>query len=104
MSARIRRGPTGSSTLVWLGAVGTGPRTREAYLAERREPIHKGLYVTDEEDLARAYLAAIEAVQVGRSRFDAVWIAGDEQEQTHNLSKARQLLGWVPESHKYLEE
>lgn len=82
----------------------TGPRTREAYLAERRNPIHKGLYVTDEEDLARAYLAAIEAVQVGRARFDAVWIAGDEGEETHNLTKARSLLGWRPESQTYLEE
>lgn len=82
----------------------TGPRTREAYLAERRTPIHPGLYVTDEEDLARAYLAAIEAVQVGRSRFDAVWIAGDEREETHNLTKARQLLGWTPQSQRYLEE
>ena len=40
----------------------TGPRTREQYIAERKNPIHPGLYVTDEEDLARAYLAAIEAV------------------------------------------
>jgi nucleoside-diphosphate-sugar epimerase len=82
----------------------TGPRTREAYLAERRVPIHPGLYVTDEEDLARAYLAAIEAVQVGRARFDAFFIAGDEHEEVHNLTKARQLLGWMPESQKYLAE
>jgi len=82
----------------------TGPRTREAYLAERRNPIHAGLYVTDEEDLARAYLAAIEAVRTGHARFDAVWIAGDEREETHNLTKARPLLGWSPESHRYLEE
>lgn len=81
----------------------TGPRTREAYLAERRTPIHEGLYVTDEEDLARAYLAAIEAVQVGRARFDAVWIAGDEREETHNLTKARQLLSWEPRSQRHLE-
>lgn len=82
----------------------TGPRTREAYLAERRNPIHEGLYVTDEEDLARAYLAAIDAVQEGHARFDAVWIAGDEREETHNLTKARTLLGWMPESQGYLEE
>jgi len=82
----------------------TGPRTREAYLEERRNPIHEGLYVTDEEDLARAYLAAIEEVQTGHARFDAVWIAGDEREETHNLTKARTLLGWMPESQKYLEE
>ncbi len=81
----------------------TGPRTREAYLAERRTPIHEGLYVTDEEDLARAYLAAIAAVQTGHARFDAVWIAGDEREATHNLTKARTLLGWTPQSHRLLE-
>ena len=82
----------------------TGPRKREDFLSERRTPKHPGLYVTDEEDLARAFLAAIEAVQTGRSRFDPVFIAGDEHEKEHNLSKARQLLGWMPESQKYLAE
>lgn len=82
----------------------TGPRTREDYLAERRQPIHPGLFVTDEEDLARAYLAALEAVQVGHARFDAFFIAGDEMEKVHNMSKARQMLGWKPESQRYLEE
>jgi nucleoside-diphosphate-sugar epimerase len=82
----------------------TGPRKRADYLAERREPKHKRLFVTDEEDLARAYLAALEAVQTGHGRFDPVFIAGDEDEQDHNLSKARQLLGWMPESQKYLDE
>ena len=32
----------------------TGPRTREAFIAERRTPIHPGLYVMDDEDLANA--------------------------------------------------
>lgn len=82
----------------------TGPRTRTDYLSERRQPIHPGLYVTDEEDLANAYLAALEAVNIGQSRFDAVFIAGDEHEQVHNLSKARQLLGWMPASQRYLDE
>lgn len=81
----------------------TGPRTRADYLAERRQPIHPGIYVTDEEDLANAYLAALEAVNIGQSRFDAVFIAGDEHEQVHNLSKARQLLGWMPASQRYLD-
>ena len=62
------------------------------------------LMVRDEEDLARAYLAAIGAVQTGHARFDAVWIAGDEREETHNLTKARTLLGWTPQSHRLLEE
>ncbi len=82
----------------------TGPRSREGYLAERREPIYPGLYVTDEEDLATAYLAALERVQVGHGRYDAVFIAGDEHEQVHNLSKARELLGWSPQSQRYLED
>lgn len=86
----------------------TGPRTREEWLAERRRPPalpdeHR-LYVSDEEDLANAYLGALEAVQVGHGRFDAVFIAGDEREQEHNLSKARRLLGWEPRSHRLLSE
>jgi nucleoside-diphosphate-sugar epimerase len=84
----------------------TGPRTRAQYLEERRNPrVHADgskLFVTDEEDLARAYLAALEAVRVGRARFDAVFIAGDEAEKEHNLSKARRLLGWEPRSHRLL--
>jgi nucleoside-diphosphate-sugar epimerase len=82
----------------------TGPRTREQFLAERRAatPGEHHLYWTDEEDLARAYLAALDAVQVGHGRFEAVFIAGDEVEQEQNLSKARRLLGWQPESQKYV--
>ncbi|MGE3909080.1 MAG: NAD-dependent epimerase/dehydratase family protein [Chloroflexota bacterium] len=82
----------------------TGPRTREQYLRERASPIipsqGKPLFITDEEDLANAYLAALEAVQVGRSRFDAIFIAGDEAEDDHNLSKAKRVLGWEPRSHR----
>ena len=87
----------------------TGPRERENYLKERRaapaDKVTNGDYVfpTDEEDLANAYLAALEAVQTGHGRFDAVFIAGDEEELVHNLSKARRVLGWRPESHRYLE-
>ena len=84
----------------------TGPRTREQFLAERekkqRDPASVPLYLTDEEDLARAYLAALSAVQVGHGRFDAVFIAGDEAESEHNLSKAQRLLGWQPQSQRYL--
>jgi nucleoside-diphosphate-sugar epimerase len=82
----------------------TGPRTRADYLAERREPLYPGLYVTDEEDLAAAYLAALEAVQIGKARFDAFFIAGDEHESQHNLTKARHVLGWRPRSQRYLDE
>ncbi len=81
----------------------TGPRARQDYLVERRAPpVEPHLYWTDEEDLARAYLAALEAVRVGHGRFEAVFIAGDELEQEHNLSKARRLLGWEPRSHNHL--
>lgn len=85
----------------------TGPRERERFLDERRNPRIQGdgskLFVTDEEDLANAYLAALGAVQTGHARFDAVFIAGDEAEKEHNLSKAKRLLGWEPKSQRYLE-
>lgn len=85
----------------------TGPRERERFLDERRNPRVQGdgskLFVTDEEDLANAYLGALQAVQTGHARFDAVFIAGDEAENEHNLSKAKRLLGWEPKSQRYLE-
>jgi nucleoside-diphosphate-sugar epimerase len=85
----------------------TGPRTREQFLDERRNPRDYGpgnrLFVTDEEDLAEAYRLALEAVQIGHGRFESVFIAGDEKEQEHNLSKAKRLLGWEPRSHRYLD-
>jgi nucleoside-diphosphate-sugar epimerase len=83
----------------------TGPRTRNAFVEERRGAPTDGsrhLYWTDEEDLARAYLAALEQVQTGHGRFDAVFIAGDESQEEHNLSKARRLLQWEPQSQKYV--
>jgi nucleoside-diphosphate-sugar epimerase len=84
----------------------TGPRTREQYLDERiaPRPSAEKIHVTDEADLASAYLAALDAVQVGHGRFDAVFIAGDEREQTYNLSKAKRLLGWEPQAHHLLTE
>jgi len=85
----------------------TGPRTRRQYLEERRNPRShpsgKPLYATDEEDLARAYLAALDAVKVGHGRFDAFFIAGDETAKSHNMSKAKRVLGWEPRSQEYLE-
>lgn len=84
----------------------TGPRTRAQWLEERRHPrIYPDgsrIFVTDEEDLADAYLRALDAVQIGHGRFDAIFIAGDEREQEHNLSKARRLLGWEPRAHRLL--
>jgi nucleoside-diphosphate-sugar epimerase len=92
----------------------TGPRPRARYLEERRDrpagfeqtrgPDGAGpIFVTDEEDLASAYLAALEAVQVGHGRYDAVFIAGDEEEANHNLSKARRLLDWEPRSQRHIQ-
>ncbi|MBI3972551.1 MAG: NAD(P)-dependent oxidoreductase [Chloroflexi bacterium] len=85
----------------------TGPRERAAWLDERRhprvQPDGSKLFVTDEEDLAGAYLRALEAVQIGHGRFDAVFIAGDEHEKEHNLSKAKRLLGWEPRAQRLLE-
>jgi nucleoside-diphosphate-sugar epimerase len=85
-----------------------GPRQREHFLAERRAPPpHPGgyhLWITDEEDLADAYLRAREVVQTGHGRFDAVFIAGDEREEEHNLSKARRLLGWQPRAQRHLPQ
>jgi len=84
----------------------TGPRERDSWLAERSHPVAfesgKRIYVTDEEDLAAAYLAALDAVQVGHGRFDAFFIAGDEREAHYNLSKARRVLGWEPRSQRHL--
>lgn len=81
----------------------TGPRTRQQYLEERKNPRkHPGgskLYATDEEDLASAYLAALKVVQDGHGRFDAFFIAGDEKGESHNMTKAKRLLGWEPRSH-----
>ena len=81
----------------------TGPRTREQWTTERKNPrpvVGKAkVYPTDEEDLANAYLAAVDAVQTGHGHFDACFIAGDETGQHHNLSKAKRLLGWEPRTH-----
>jgi nucleoside-diphosphate-sugar epimerase len=91
----------------------TGPRSRERFIEDRRNrqpgfEQSRGrdnagpIFSTDEEDLAAAYLAALDAVQIGHGRFDAVFIAGDEDEANHNLTKARRLLGWAPQSQRYL--
>jgi nucleoside-diphosphate-sugar epimerase len=83
-----------------------GPRERQNFLKERRDPPpHPGgyrLWITDEEDLAEAYLRSLEAVQIGHGSFDAVFIAGDEHEEEHNLAKAHRLLGWQPRAQRYL--
>lgn len=82
----------------------SGPRKRADYLAQRRDPkrADDGSYVypLDEEDMARAYLGAIDAVAAGRAgSYESVFIVGDETGAEHDLGKAERLLGWRPQSH-----
>ena len=87
----------------------TGPRTREQWIDERSRPravFADGtppLHFTDEEDLANAYLAAVEYVQSGHGWFEPFFIAGDIEESEHNLSKAKRELGWQPLTHTKVE-
>lgn len=87
----------------------SGPRRREDYLVQRRNPQRAGdgsyVYPLDEEDLANAYLGAIAAVATpGPGRFEAVFVVGDEAGEEHDLSKAARLIGWQPRSHRLLAE
>ncbi len=77
----------------------TGPSTRERFIERRNAPPVLGVVPTDEEDLANAYLAGIDYLQGGSGRFDAFFIAGDEQQKRINISKAKALLGWEPRAH-----
>ena len=86
----------------------TGPRPRDRWLKERENSDHKyaaelpggGLFwLTDEEDLANAYLGGLEAVKNGHGRFDSVFIAADPDHEEHNLSKAKRILNWEPQTH-----
>ena len=76
----------------------TGPSTRQQWLEKRTQPKSNPVHIwwTDEEDLARAYLSAISISHTG---FNAVFIAGDEEQKEINLSKAKQILGWEPLTH-----
>jgi len=85
----------------------SGPRKRAEFIRQRRDPkiADDGSFVhpLDEEDLAKAYLAAAEAIGVGHGRFDSVFITGDDGERHHNMSKARRLLSWSPQSQLRLD-
>ena len=77
----------------------TGPRTRAQLLAERTTGVTDGWWI-EEEDLARAYLAAISSDMAG---YHPIFIAGSERQMTDgevvqeiDLTSARDLLGWVP--------
>ena len=81
----------------------TGPRTRAQFLKQYADPPRRPwgtpLYITDEEDLARAYLAALSYVSKGHGRFDSFFISGDSDHDEVNMSKAKMLLGWEPRAH-----
>ncbi len=87
----------------------TGPRTREQwidYRSSEHEDDPSGappLHVTDEEDLANAYLRAVDFVQIGHGSFEPFFIAGDEDGVEHNLTKAERVLGWKPMTHLKVE-
>jgi len=78
----------------------TGPRTRAQFLEQFKDPPRRPwgtpLYITDEEDLAKAYLAALDYVNKGHGRFDSFFISGDAAHEEVNMSKAKMLLGWQP--------
>ncbi len=79
----------------------TGPRPRDRYIEDRKTKSVTGdgiIRVTDEEDLAKAYLAGIDYVQTGHGRCDTFFISGDDTHESINMSKARAVLGWQPET------
>lgn len=81
----------------------TGPATREQFIERIKHPPEGiKLYYTDEEDLAEAYLAALNFVQLGHGRCESFFIAGDVAHEEMNLSKAKMLLGWEPRSRRKL--
>jgi nucleoside-diphosphate-sugar epimerase len=90
-----------------LGLRISGPRNRTDFLAQRRDPKRAGdgsyVYPLDEEDMANAYLGAVNALGT-ESRFESIYIVGDETGHEHDLSKAERLLGWRPRSQRLLDE
>jgi len=85
----------------------SGPRNRADYLAQRRDPKRAGdgsyVFPLDEEDMANAYLGAVDAVTApAPGRYESVFIVGDETGAEHDLSKAARLIGWQPQSHRLL--
>jgi nucleoside-diphosphate-sugar epimerase len=81
----------------------TGPSTRAQFIERlKNPPTDPKLYYTDEEDLANAYLAAVDFVQIGHSRFDAFFISGDADHEEMNMSNAKALLGWEPQTRRKL--
>lgn len=90
-----------------LGLRISGPRNRTDYLVQRRDPKRAGdgsyVYPLDEEDMASAYLGAVNALGT-EPRFESIYIVGDEAGAEHDLSKAERLIGWRPRSHRLLQD
>jgi len=86
----------------------SGPRKRADFMAQRQEPKRAGdgsyVYPLDEEDLASAYLGAVDALGGGEGRYESVFIVGDETGEEHNLERAERLLGWRPQGHRLLDK
>ena len=81
----------------------TGPSTRRQFIDRLKNPPGPPkLYYTDEEDLANAYLAAVDFVQTGQGRYEVFFISGDTTHEEINMSKAKMLLGWEPQTQKNL--
>jgi nucleoside-diphosphate-sugar epimerase len=111
----------GVTTGIHTGTMSAHNRAREHYCAEHSVPLDgpnvygltKALseeicryfareFGMNEEDLANAYLAGLDFVQHGTSRFESFFIAGDERHEIINISKAEALLGWRPRAHELL--
>ena len=90
-----------------LGLRISGPRNRVDYLAQRADPKRAGdgsyVYPLDEEDMAAAYLGAVNALGP-EPRYESIYIVGDETGAEHDLSKAAHLIGWRPQAHKLLKD
>ncbi|MBM3262977.1 MAG: NAD(P)-dependent oxidoreductase [candidate division Zixibacteria bacterium] len=81
----------------------TGPATRAQFIDRIKNPPQGiKLYYTDEEDMANAYLAALDFVGTGKGRCEAFFISGDFAHQEMNMTKAKTLLGWAPVSRRKL--
>jgi nucleoside-diphosphate-sugar epimerase len=90
-----------------LGLRISGPRTRADFLAQRSAPKRAGdgsfVHPLDEEDMANAYLGAVNALG-DQPRYESIYIVGDEKGVEHDLSKAQRLIGWQPRAHLLLDE
>jgi nucleoside-diphosphate-sugar epimerase len=47
-------------------------------------------------------MAALEYIQIGHGRCETFFISGDVHHEEMNMSKARAILGWKPETREKL--